>query len=167
LPQNFVLPVNRIFAGGSDCELYEYIVGDNADEDDMVPGRFVAFDYSDGEEQHVMETAAGDTRVMGIIEVRPDYKLDDIHEIGDWMLVIPIASGARVVAHLAYGQHVYEGDKVIPANNGEVTVLVPAAMGSQGLVVGKVLKECNATSAACNVLLELICTSHDEAAGGI
>lgn len=138
MPQYFgtLKPVNQILCGGQpDVELLSFEIGANATAAQMVPGRFVVFDTTDGD---VKEAGAKAHDVAGILEVTSGMKVTDAYAVGDECLVIPLSSGARVLATLVSGSGaVAPGSKVVTAANGKAALQAVGGAGTQGDVVGK------------------------------
>ncbi len=157
-----VKPSNRIYGGGGDGETYQMKVGANATTAKMVAGRLVIPDTNDFE---VKEAGDEADDVMGVIEVGPIDVKTTTHAAGEYIRVIPLKAGTRVVLTLISGDGAsVMGTTLVAAADGKAKKQAVGAMGSQGTPVAKVLLAADSTAADVEVFVELLSTAEAKAA---
>lgn len=164
MPQWFdtVRPVNRILQGPAKTEIWEMEVGANATAAQMVPGRFVIHDTTDGD---VKEAGAKADNVIGVLEVKSDMQLADAYAVGDICNVIPRHENARVMVLLiSGGGAVAPGSPLVTAANGKAALQAVGAMGGQGTVVAHSLETQDPSSGPDTWCLAVLSDSAEPAA---
>jgi len=143
-------PTNRILSGPEWVEITEWEVGANATAAQMVPGRFVIDDTTDGD---VKEAGAKADNVLGVLEVNSGMLVTDAYAVGDACNVIMMPGARVVLTFTSGGGAVSPGDCLVTVANGKVEKQGVGAMGGQGSVVARALE----TGAAQVADLELLC----------
>jgi hypothetical protein len=130
-------PVNRILSGPEWVEITEWEVGANATAAQMVPGRFVIDDTTDGD---VKEAGAKADNVLGVLEVNSSMLVTDAYAVGDACNVIMMPGARVVLIYASGGAAISPGDCLVTAANGKVVKQAVGAMGAQGSVVARALE---------------------------
>ncbi len=139
MPQGYTKPSYQVLAHGNPLKS-EMEVGANATAAKMLPKTVVIFDDADWT---VKEAGAKAQGWLGILDVKPDAKIDDAYAVGDACTVIE--GECYAVLRLKASENVTRGDKLVTAADGLVAKQVVGAMGAQGRVVGEVLESSNVT----------------------
>lgn len=139
MPEPIVKPANQVVLGGTPLRR-EVEIGANAIVAEMLPGRLVIHDVTDG---HVKEAGVKARNVLGFLDVASDKKESDNYAVGDRAMLVEGECYAKLT--LLAGEIVSPGDMLVAAANGKVAKQAVGAMGSQGQVIGQALESSNIT----------------------
>lgn len=134
MPQYLVKPASQVVVAGNPLRL-EFEIGSNATADQMLPGRLVIHDTTDGD---IKEAGAAARNIIGFLDVEGGKKESDNYAVGDQAMVVVGECIAKLT--LLANESVAPGDLLVAAANGKVAKQAVGAMGSQGMVVGQALE---------------------------
>jgi len=137
MPQYLVKSANQVVVAGNPLRV-EFEVGANATAAQMVPGRLVIHDATDGD---VKEAGAKARNVIGFLDVAAGKKESDAYAVGDQVMVVMGECIAKLT--LLANESVAPGDLLVAAANGLVAKQAVGGAGLQGMVVGQALETSN------------------------
>ena len=136
MPQYLTAPANSILAKG-DPMILEYEIGANATAAQMIAGRVVIHDTTDGD---VKEAGSKALNPLGVLMEKPDQLEETAYAVGDQARVIIDGPAIVKLTITSTGSgSVAPGDWLVCAANGKVSKDAVGTMGGQGARVGQAL----------------------------